>query len=128
MSEQPPERVRVTGPARRTSRVRARAREIDEETVLGTVLMGSLLRAQLRLALLTLSPVVGLAVGLPLAFQLVPSLGDVRLAGVPVAWVVLGVLVYPLLFVLGWSFVRRAEIHEREFADLVETELGSEPR
>ena len=128
MSEQRPERIRVTGPARRARINRARAKEIDEETVLGTVLMGSLLRAQLRLALLTLAPVALLALGLPLAFHLLPSLGEVRLVGVRLAWVVLGVLVYPLLFALGWSFVRRAEIHEREFADLVDTERDSESR
>jgi len=120
MTESKPERVRVTGPPRLTTRVRARTREIDEETVLGTVLMGSLLRAQLRLALITLLPVLVLAVGLPLAFQVAPELADVRVVGVPLAWLLLGVLVYPLLFGLGWSFIRRAERHEREFADLVE--------
>ncbi len=119
MSETKPERVRVTGPSRRTTRARARAREIDEDTVLGTVLMGSLLRAQLRLAALTLAPLIALALGLPLVFHLAPALADVRLAGFPVAWLVLGVLIYPMLWVLGWSFVRRAERHEREFADLV---------
>ncbi|MGD9958551.1 hypothetical protein [Nocardioides sp.] len=125
----PPERVRVTGPARLTSRARARAREIDEETVLGTVLMGSLLRAQLRLAVLTLLPVVLLGFAMPLAFRLAPELTEWHLVGVPVSWLVLGVLIYPALFLLGWSFVRRAETHEREFAELVEiTELRSDQR
>jgi hypothetical protein len=120
VTEQPPERVRVTGPPRLTSRSRARTREIDEETVLGTVMMGSLLRAQLRSALLTLAPVVALAIGMPLAFYLAPGLIELRVIGVPIAWWVLGLLVYPLLVALGWSFVRRAERHEREFAELVE--------
>ena len=124
MSESKPERVRVTGPPRLTTRTRARTREIDEDTVLGTVLMGSLLRAQLRLAALTLAPVIVLAMGMPLVFHLAPQLADVRVMGVPVAWLVLGVLIYPLLFALGWSFVRRAERHEREFADLVERRVA----
>jgi hypothetical protein len=120
MSEGRPERVRVTGPPRLTTRTRARTSEIDEETVLGTVLMGSLLRAQLRLALVTLTPLLVLAAGMPLLFHLAPGFADVRVAGVPVPWLVLGALVYPLLFGLGWFFVRRAERHEREFAELVE--------
>ena len=119
MSEPRPERVRVTGPPRLTTRIRARTSEIDEETVLGTVLMGSLLRAQLRLAFTTLAPLVVLAAGLPLLFHLAPGFADFRIVGVPVPWLVLGALVYPLLFGLGWFFVRRAERHESEFTELV---------
>jgi len=114
-----PVRVRVTGPPRRPSRTRARTHEIDEETVLGTVLMGSLLRAQLRLAVLTLLPLATLAVGMPLLFRLAPGLADLRLLGVPLSFLVLAGLVYPLLIALGWAYIRRAERHEAEFADLV---------
>jgi hypothetical protein len=117
---QPPARVRVTGPPRHTSRRRPRTREIDEETALGTALMSSLLRTQLRLAALVLTPLVVLAGGLPLVFHLAPGLADVRVVGIPVPWLVLGVLVYPFLGLLGWQFIRRAERHEREFAELVE--------
>lgn len=122
MTEPRPVRVRVTGPPRRPGRLRARTHEIDEETVLGTVLMGSLLRAQLRLAVLTLLPLAAVALGVPLLFRLAPGLADVRLLGVPVPILVLACLVYPLLIALGAAFVRRAERHEAEFAEL----LGSE--
>ena len=115
----PESRVRVTGPPRHVVRDRARAADIDEETELGAVLMGSLIRAQLRLALLTTLPLVALAAGLPLAARLAPGPAAVRLLGVPIAWWVLGVLVYPCCYLLGWLFVRRAERHERHFADLV---------
>ena len=120
MTSQPPERVRVTGPPRRTPGRRPRTREIDEATVLGTVLMGSLLRAQLRLAVVTLTPLLVVAVGVPLAFHLAPGLADVRLLGIPLAWLLLGILIHPLLLALGWSYVRRAERNERNFAELVE--------
>ena len=32
----------------------------------------------------------------------------------------LGGLVYPFLFLLGWSYVRRAERNEQDFAELVD--------
>jgi hypothetical protein len=116
-----PVRVRVTGPPRRrASGVRRTAsREIDADTELGAVYMSSLLGEQLRLAagiLVALGLTVG---GLPLVFHLLPHLSDVRLLGVPVPWLLLGVLVYPWLLVLGWVYVRRAEANERDFADLV---------
>ena len=82
--------------------------------------MRSLLREQLRLALRILA-LLAVSVGsLPLVFHLAPGLGDVRLLGVPLAWLLLGVLVYPLLILLGWLYVRQAEANERDFADLVE--------
>lgn len=90
--------------------------------------MGSLLRAQLRLALGILAT-LGVTVGaLPLLFHLAPGLGAIHVSvlglGLPLAWLLLGVLVYPFLFLLGWLYVRRAERNERDFADLMgEAEL-----
>ena len=121
MTEQPPPRVRVTGPPRRRADVvrSAGTREIDAETALGEVFMRSLLREQLLLALRVLVA-LGLTVGLlPLLFHLFPALGDVRVGPVPVAWLLLGALTYPWLVALGWFYVRRAEHNERDFADLV---------
>ena len=121
MSEQPPPRVRVTGPPRRRADVvrTPGTREIDAETALGEVFMRSLLREQLALAARVLVA-LGLTVGLlPVLFHLVPSLGDVRVGPVPLAWLLLGALTYPWLVLLGWFYVRRAEHNERDFADLV---------
>ncbi len=118
MTGTPPERVRVTGPPRRRTPV-ARTADIDDETRLGSVYMGSLLREQLRLALgilLGLALTIGL---LPLVFYLVPDLADVDLVGVPLAWWLLGIAVYPALLLLGWVYVRRAERNESDFAELM---------
>ncbi len=82
--------------------------------------MRSLLREQLRLALRILALLVVSVGSLPLVFHLAPGLADVRLLGVPLAWLLLGVLVYPFLILLGWLYVRQAEANERDFADLVE--------
>lgn len=115
-----PERVRVTGPDRLPTRARARTREIDDQTALGSVLMGSLLRSQLRLALWLLLPVALFALGVPLVFHLWPQLAEQEVGRVPIAWLLLGFAVYPLLVALGWVYVRRAERNERDFADLVD--------
>jgi hypothetical protein len=115
---EPPARVRVSGPPRRST-PSARTSDIDAETRLGGMYMGSLLREQLRLALRVLG-LLGLGVGLlPLLFHLVPGLGGVRVLGLPLGWLLLGVVVYPFLLGLGWCYVRRAERNERDFADLM---------
>ena len=121
MSDQPPPRVRVTGPPRRRAQgVRsAGTREIDAETALGEVFMRSLLREQLFLALRVLAALAVTVGMLPLLFHLFPALGDERVGQVPLAWLLLGVLTYPWLVLLGWFYIRRSEDHERDFADLV---------
>jgi hypothetical protein len=121
VSDQPPPRVRVTGPPRRRAQgVRsAGTREIDAETALGEVFMRSLLREQLFLALRVLAALAVTVGLLPLLFHLFPSLGDERVGQVPLAWLLLGVLTYPWLVLLGWFYIRRSEDHERDFADLV---------
>jgi hypothetical protein len=122
VSEQPVTRVRVTSPRTLAARSRSRrsdAAEIDALTRLGEVYVQSLVRAQLRLAgyvvvLLVVS--IGL---LPVVFRLLP-LDHVHVLGVPLPWLVLGVLVYPWLLILAVWYVRRAEHNEAAFVDLVE--------
>jgi hypothetical protein len=119
---EPPRRVRVTRP--RTGATRRRrvtgASEIDAQTELGEVYMTSLLRSQLRLALLVLGAVVVLVAGLPLVFTAFPGLVEVQVLGMPLPWVLLAFAVYPVLLGLGWLYVRAAERNERDFAEVVE--------
>ncbi|MDH2424055.1 hypothetical protein [Sphaerisporangium sp. TRM90804] len=117
-----PKREVVTSP-RTTAARRPRypvTREIDEQTRLGEVYMGSLVRTQFRLALLVCAVLGCVVGGLPLLFLLVPELRELRLIGVPLPWVVLGGLVYPAFVTGAWLYIRQAERNERHFADLVE--------
>ena len=119
MNDAPGPRVRITGPPRRRTAQPSRASHIDTGTQLGGIYLGSLLRAQLGSALRVLG-VLTLTVGaLPLAFHLWPGLGRVEVAGVPLPWLLLSVLVHPLLVALGWWSVRAAEQHEHDFAELM---------
>lgn len=96
-----------------------RLRELDEQTALGVVLVRSLVRAQLSLAL-KLAAVLGCVLGgLPLLFAVAPGLGRVRVLGLQLPWLVLGVLVYPLFVAGGWVYVRLAERNERDFVEIV---------
>jgi hypothetical protein len=70
-------------------------------------------RCQLRLALGALAVLAALILGLPLLLAVLPALDGVRLAGVPLSWLAVGALPYPLLAALaGWQ-LRRAERAER---------------
>ncbi len=126
MSEAPggrPERVRVTSPWTERPRTRPRrtpASEIDAGTEVGEIYLGALLRAQLRLALGVLVALGATVGALPLLFRLVPWATEQRFLGVPLSWAVLGFGCYPVLVLLAWRYVRRAERNERAFARVVD--------
>jgi hypothetical protein len=117
------ERVRVTSPRTTSARRRtppSAAREIDEQSQVGEVYLRSLLRTQLRLGLTVLLVLAVLVGGLPLAFWLLPGVMSTRVLGMPLAWGLLGFVVYPVLVLLGWWYVRAAERNEAAFTDVVE--------
>jgi hypothetical protein len=70
-------------------------------------------RRQLRYALTVLGLLSALLLGLPLVLAGAPGLDTVRLAGIPVSWLAVAVLPFPLLALLaGWQ-LRKAERAER---------------
>lgn len=71
-------------------------------------------RRQLRGALVVLALLGAVLLGLPLLLSALPELDGVRLAGVPVSWLAVAVLPYPLLVGLARWQLRRAERTERD--------------
>jgi hypothetical protein len=117
-----PRRVRVTSP--RSSAVRrpighAGTREIDEQTRVGEVYMHSLIQSQLRLALGVIGAAAVLLGGLPLLFFLIPATRTLIVLGLPLPWLLLGIVVYPVIYVAARIYVRNAERIEAEFTEFV---------
>jgi hypothetical protein len=95
--------------------------EISEQTTLGTTYVRSLMRSQLRTALLGLGALALLVGTLPLLLLLPRVLtGDARSVPGPLVWGVLGVVVYPVMWLIARWYVHRAERNERDFRGLVE--------
>lgn len=115
------ERVTVTHPRRSRPRVRpmAATAEIDEQTGLGEVYITSLVRSQFRLSLAVVVVSLGLLALLPLVFHLLPGSTEVEVLGIGLPWILLGAVVYPVLVVTAWFYVRNAERVERDFVDLL---------
>ncbi|GAB2679021.1 hypothetical protein [Kribbella swartbergensis] len=117
-----PRRVRITSP--RTSAARrpiipTGTREIDEQTRLGQVYMQSLIQSQLRLALGVIGGAAVVLGGIPLLFALVPATRTAGILGLPLPWVMLGIVVYPVVYVAARIYVRHAERIEAEFTEFV---------
>jgi hypothetical protein len=116
-----PKRVTVTSsrPVRRARSRPPSVAELHEQTELGGVLLSSLIRAQLGLAIGVLITFGVLVAALPFAFAVAPRLTNSTFLGLPLPLLVLGVVIYPVVVLFGWFYVRHAERNEREFEDLV---------
>jgi len=93
--------------------------DIDEQTRLGELYMTALVRAQWRLSMKVLASGTVMIGGLPLLFLFVPATLAVHVGPIPLPWLILGVLVYPAVWLTGHYYVRRSEQIEREFTELV---------
>jgi hypothetical protein len=114
------ERVILSDPKRGSGTLRARV-ELEEQTSWGKLLVRDhLVKVQLRTALLLSLLVVVVFGSLPVLFYLLPGFSRLSLAGIPVAWLILGVLPFPFLFGVGLWYNRLAERNERAFVDMIE--------
>ena len=123
MDEAPPRRVRGgrAGGAR-PPRPDSAAREIEDQTAVGEVLVRGLIRTQLALAVRLSLIVVALFGVQPLLYAVAPGAARIHVVGLPLPWLLLGVLAYPAVFGIAWAYVRAAERNERHFSELVSRE------
>ncbi|MCL4312913.1 MAG: hypothetical protein M1131_02070 [Actinobacteria bacterium] len=117
-------RVVVMSPKLRGKKVegsgKANLTDLAEQTELGEMLLNSLMRTQLGLAIKILAIFGSILGGLPLFLIAVVALRQIHLFGVPLTWIILGALIYPLLFGLAKLYVHLAEKNEADFTDVVE--------
>jgi hypothetical protein len=114
------ERVILNDPRRGAGTLRARV-ELEEQTSWGKLLVKDhLVKVQLRTAMLLSLLVVVVFGSLPVLFYLLPGFSRLSVVGIPVAWLILGVLPFPFLFGVGIWYNRLAERNERAFVDMIE--------
>lgn len=125
MSEERPQRVRVTAPRRgadeASARPTGRPGRREPSDVQG-VYVRSLIRSQLRLALTVAAGFVVATVLFVVAIALLPELDRTFLLGVPASWLLLGLGVYPLAITVGVLYVRAASRNEARYRALAEDE------
>lgn len=118
----PPQRVRVVLANRRGARMVRTRVEVHEQTEVGDALVRGLVRAQLGLALRLAAVILCVIIAIPLLGNLFPLLSEITVLGIRLNWLILGVLLYPLLYGAGWVFVRLAEQAEKDFVGVVDDE------
>ena len=84
------------------------------------VYVRSLIRSQLRVALVTVGSFAFLLAATTAVLAFVPEVRTATVGGIPVVWVVLGVGVYPVVLLVAALFVRAAERNEKRYRSLAE--------
>jgi hypothetical protein len=107
----PPRRVAVTSPQTRIALAGRHGPPVRAPRLAAAELerAATVHRRQLWRAVTALLAGAAFLVGLPLLLDLVPALDDVRLLDVPVSWLAVAVLPWPVLAGLAWWQLRRAE-------------------
>ncbi|CAN5292738.1 hypothetical protein BH11ACT6_BH11ACT6_38400 [soil metagenome] len=114
-----PPRQRVILAHRRGARIVRTRVEVQEQTEIGDALVRGLVRAQLGLAVRLAAVVVCIIVAIPLLGNAFPAFEQLTVFGIKINWLILGVLLYPLFYGVGWLYVRIAEQSERDFLGIV---------
>ena len=73
-----------------------------------------LMRRQLRLSSFCAAAFLVVLLGLPLANYFAPALMATRVGGFTLSWLVLGVLFFPAVWAISWTFILRSIALEEE--------------
>ena len=109
-----PRRVRVVAPA--GSPLRSPGPSTHGPA--GDFYVRALVRSQLRLALSVAFGFLVLLVGLAVLVATWPQIHEIRLATIPLPWLILGVGVYPILMFGAFLFNRAAARNEDRYRDI----------
>jgi len=82
------------------------------------VYVRSLIRSQLRVAIVTAGSFAFLLAATTAALAFVPEVRAATAGGIPIVWIVLGAGVYPVVLVVAALFVRATERNEKRYRSL----------
>ncbi|GAA3542145.1 hypothetical protein GCM10022222_27260 [Amycolatopsis ultiminotia] len=105
-------RVAVTSPQTRLARSRRQSRgrwRMPRLRASEAERAAALYRIQRRRGIPALVAMFVLVLGLPVVFTLAPALDALRVCGIPLSWLMIVLLPYPVMAGLAWWQLRRAE-------------------
>jgi len=119
-------RVRVTAPqsaGRRPASLPpggSQGRDAALDSDVGRLYVRSLIRSQLRLAVVVAAGFLLVLAACGLMVAMVPDLAGLRLLGIPLNWLLLGTGLYPVIGLAAWLYNRSAARNEARYRELVD--------
>jgi len=74
----------------------------------------TLMRRQLKLSVACAATFLLALLGLPLLNYFAPALMATRIAGFTLTWLILGVLFFPFVWAISWTFIKRSIALEQD--------------
>jgi uncharacterized membrane protein (DUF485 family) len=99
--------------------------ESDDLDIHSEAFLHRLMRRQLRLSIACAATFLIALLGLPLLNYFAPELMATRVAGFTLTWLLLGVLFFPLVWVIAFYFIKRSIALEDAEAERVKNFPGS---
>lgn len=116
-----PVRQRVTGPPRTVPSAGTRPAEAAATPDAGAIYLRTLVRAQLRLAVVCCLAFILVLTAAGILIATVPALQQGTLFGVPLSWLLQAYGLYPLIALFAVLYVRAASRNERRYRSLEES-------
>jgi uncharacterized membrane protein (DUF485 family) len=88
--------------------------DTDDRDIHSEAFLHRLMRRQLRLSIACAATFLVALLGLPLFNYFAPELMARRVAGFTLSWLILGILFFPLVWIISYCFIRRSMAMERE--------------
>jgi uncharacterized membrane protein (DUF485 family) len=106
----------------------SRSRETSPDRGSQEALLGAIMRRQARLSLGVAAVFLVLVLGLPFVNFGAASVAQLPVGGFSATWLFLGLLFYPITWVLSAYFVRASDAVEHEVAEMYGRATGEERR
>ncbi|MGG5175545.1 hypothetical protein ACQQCD_11115 [Pseudarthrobacter sp. J1763] len=111
-------RVRVTGtPLAAHTQGHATSQQLGRDVT--ELYVASLIRSQLRLALVVAAGFILILMCFGAILLWVPGIGELRIFGIPFPWILLGAGAYPVIGLSAFLFVRASTRNEERYRELV---------
>ncbi len=92
-----------------------------DDRVHSEAFLHSLMRRQLQLSIGCAAAFLIILLGLPLANYFAPEFMATRIAGFTLSWLILGVLFFPAVWIISWTFIKRSIALEEDEVKSVQT-------
>jgi uncharacterized membrane protein (DUF485 family) len=96
----------------------------DKTDIHSEEFLATLMRRQLRLSIACAAVFLVVVLGLPLLNYFAPDLMATRVFGFTLTWFVLGVAVFPVVWIISWVFIQRSiALEEAEVAEVAKGKI-----
>ena len=91
-------------------------RTTAEQHLYSELYLSKLMKSQFNLSIRLFTVFLCILLGLPVLNYVFPEIMNIRIFGFTLTWFILGVIIYPITWVISWVYVKKSIALEKEAA------------